>query len=337
MPSPSPVPAVLPVSDVGAATVPTTASGAPPTAVPVTLACATALAEPVRRWVEGILGWQVVDDDPDGPVPPVVRLLDVATAAARGAARAVDVPTVLVVGDDPPAAAARAAVEVGPSAVLRWPDERDRLGAAVAGVLATPRGRRGATRTIRVGGAAGGVGTTTVVLALAGLAGWAGWRSLAAVGDAGGVRSATPVGAAALRAPDLWLRAAPLDGVPSARVVAVDGRPPAEPLADRSVTIAVVDAGVDADVDVLVCRPDGAARRRVPGTSAGAVVVAGPGPVDLEELVAAAGGRRVIALPASVRVARAVLAGRAPAALPGRWLRLLVPLLEDVVTAGPAT
>jgi hypothetical protein len=305
-------------------------------AVPVALLCATPLHDAVRRWVEGILGWQVVEDDPDGPVPPIVRILD-ARAAGGGRARAADIPTLLLVADEGRATeAARAVLRSSAGAILAWPSERDQLPGVVAGLVTSPRARRGATRTIRVGGAAGGVGTTTVVLALAGLAGWAGWRSLAAVGDAVGVRAATPVGAAALRAPDLWLRAGALDGVPGARVVVIDGPAPAEPVADRSVTVAVVDAGVDSDVDVLVCRPDAAARRRVPGTSAGAIVVVGSGPLTPDELTAAAGGRRVVVLPSSVRVARAQLAGRVPASLPGRWLRLLVPLLEDVVApSGP--
>lgn len=41
-----------------------------PQAVPVALGLGERHVGTVRRWPEGTLGWQAVDDDLDGPVPP---------------------------------------------------------------------------------------------------------------------------------------------------------------------------------------------------------------------------------------------------------------------------
>jgi hypothetical protein len=314
-------------------------------ALPVAIVATPALDDALRRWVEGILGWQPVEDDPDGPVPPVLRLADpdgMATLAAPTGARAdgtedgrrAEVPTLLVV----PAAAdavavARLVAQVTPAGVVAWPSERERLPELVATVIAAPRARRRDARTLRVGGAAGGVGTTTVALALAGLAGWARLRTLAVVTGHAPVRDAPRVPAAALTSPDLWRRAAPLAGVDGARVVAIDGRPLDAPVG-RGLDLAVLDVGQEPDVDVLVCRPDAAALATVATTSAGAVVVVGSGLVPAGRIALIAGGRRVLEVDHSVRVARAHLEGLVPTALPGRWLRTLVPLVDAVVADG---
>jgi hypothetical protein len=150
-------------------------------AVPIALRCEATTGDALRRWAEGILGWQTVEDDPDGPVPPVVRLVDVANAASELAG---DVPTLLVVDDTVRAIdAARAARLCAPAAVLAWPEDRASLPALVTAVMDGHRGPDGNARTLRVGGTSGGVGTTTVALALAGLAGWTSRRTLALVRD----------------------------------------------------------------------------------------------------------------------------------------------------------
>lgn len=311
-------------------------SATSPAALPVAIACAPALDDALRRWVEGILGWQPVDDDPDGPVPPRVRLADpwghaISLAEGRGPSRSSEVPTVLVVPDAADATeVARLVARAAPAAVLAWPRERDRLPELVTSVVTASRGRRRDARTLRVGGAAGGVGTTTVTLALAGLAGWARLRTLAIVSGHAPVRAAPRVTAAAIASPDLWSRALELPGVEGARVVGVDG-PPVEPPVGRGFDLAVLDAGTGIDVDVLVCRPDAAALDAVATTSAGAVVVVGQGLVATERLAELAGGRRMLELASSARVARAHLEGRVPTALPGRWLRGLVPLVDAVL------
>ncbi len=303
-------------------------------ALPVALALAPHRVAGARRWLEGSLGWQAVEDAADAPVPPVMRLADVAGAAARGLGgpedQAAPLPTLLLVGDDdPPALAADVGRVLRPAAVCRWPSERDAVPRLAAAALRAPRRVRRDGRVLRVGGLAGGVGTTTVVLALAGLSAWRGVPALAVVHGTAGVRGATPVPPDALSAPDLWARAAPLPGVGAGRAVHTGRGPASVTPADPRIGLAVLDAGVDAEADVVVCRPDAAAVARLPATTAGAVVVVGEGVLPVARLAALAGGRRVVVLPTSVRVARAVLRGQVPAGLPGRWLAALGPVLGE--------
>ena len=303
-------------------------------ALPVALALAPHRVAGARRWLEGSLGWQAVEDAADAPVPPVLRLADVAGAAARGLGgpedQAAPLPTLLLVGDDdPPALAADVGRVLRPAAVCRWPSDRDAVPRLAAAALRAPRRLRREGRVLRVGGLAGGVGTTTVVLALAGIAAWRGTPALAVVHGHAGARGPTPVPPDALSAPDLWARAAPLPGVGAARAVHTGGGPATAVPADPRIGLAVLDAGVDAEADVVVCRPDGAAAARLPATTAGAVVVVGDGVLPAARIAALAGGRRVVALPTSVRVARAVLRGQVPAGLPGRWLAALGPVLGE--------
>jgi hypothetical protein len=284
----------------------------------------------VRRWLEGTLGWQAVDDDLDGPVPPAVRLVDL-----DGAARILDVgsfdrlPTVLLIRDEDPAAvAADVARRLVPTGVCRWPDGRDLLPRLVTHGLGAARRGPTAGRTLRVGGVAGGVGTTTVVLALTGLVAWSGRRALAVVHGQAGVRGATPVPPDAVVAPDLWARAVPLPGVVSGRVVHTGTTAPRRAPEDRRIDTSIVDVGTDSEVDVVVCRPDRAAVEQLPATMAGAVVVVGRGLLSDARIDELAGGRLVVHVPTSVRVARAVLRGQVPAGLPGRWLAELRPVLD---------
>jgi hypothetical protein len=293
-------------------------------AVPVALALSGRHAASVRRWVEGVLGWQPVDDDPAGPVPPAVRLVDHPVAGRAGAP---PLPTLLVVDDDASASAAAALVHaMGPDAVLPWPSGRDELPEVVGGLLRRPRRGQWDARVLRVGGAAGGVGTTTVVLALAGLLGWQGHDTLALVRPPAPVPGLRVVPGEAAGAPDLWSRADELPAVPRGRVLGIVGVEVPVP-SDPRITAAVVDAGVDDDVDVLVCRPDAAGLTRLAATTAAAVVLVGAGPAAPRDLQRAAGGRTGVAVPWSARVARAGLHGRVPGSLPGRWLRRLAPLV----------
>ena len=324
-----------------------------PQAVPVALALGERHVGSVRRWIEGTLGWQAVEDDLDGPVPPSVRLVDVegalrmldgpagdagagdrARVPGGGTGSDVDrLPTLLLVeSDDAPALVADVARRLQPAGVCRWPDGRDELPGLVTRSIGAPRTGGTTGRVLRVGGVAGGVGTTTVVLALAGIAAWSGQRTLAVVHGHAGVREATPVPSDALVAPDLWSRAAPLPGLARARVVhtglvAAQRRP-----VDRRIDLSVLDVGTATEVDVAVCRPDRAAAEQLPATMAGAVIVVGRGLLSIERIAELAGGRRVVHVPTSVRVARAVLRGQVPAGLPGSWLDALRPVLG---VAGP--
>ena len=175
------------------------------------------------------------------------------------------------------------------------------------------------------------MGTTTVTLALAGLAAWRGTASLAAVRGTGLAPRLVPT--AALAGIGVWASAEPLPGVPGARAVRLDDRDPVPEPTDPRIGMLLVDAGVDPEVDVLVCRPDAAALELLSVTTAAAVVLVGEGPATARELRRAAAGRPGIVLPWSARVARAGLAGRVPAGLPGAWLRRLTPLLPGEVSA----
>ncbi len=298
-------------------------------AVPVALALGERHVGTVRRWLEGTLGWQAVDDDLDGPVPPSVRLVDLDGALRLLEDRAVDrLPTLLLVeADDAATVAADVARRLQPAGVCRWPDGREALPELVQRALGTQRHDVAVGRLLRVGGVAGGVGTTTVVLALTGLAAWSGQRALAVVHGHAGARDATPVPPDAIVAPDLWARAALLPGVPGARVVHTGRVAPARRPEDRRIGLSVVDVGTDPELDVVVCRPDRAAADQLPVTMAGAVVVVGRGLLSPDRIASLAGGRRVVHLPTSVRVARSVLRGQVPAGLPGSWIEELRPIL----------
>lgn len=309
----------------------TLADLAPPTtplaAVPVALDLRGRSAEAVRRAVEAH-GWQAVDEATAALVPPVVRLADVTAPAGDGT------PTVLLVGiDDRALDAASACLRVRPTTVVAWPDVDGVLVDAVLAATSAPRRTTSSATLLRVGGAGGGVGTTTVALALAGLAAWRGQATLVASGDAVLLPSGTPgIDPSALTAPDLWSRATVIEGVPGARAVRTSSPPFDTTVSDPSVATAVLDLGVADEVDVLVLRPDAAGVAALERTSAAAVVVVGDGPVAPHALSAAVGGRRRVDLPWSHRIARAGLVGRVPAALPGRAVRALLPL----VPAGPS-
>lgn len=298
-------------------------------ALPVALAVVGRQAPEIRRYVEGILGWQPVDGDTAAVVPPVLRLVSAGSEDPRGTGPSVAaaVPTVLLLSEDVEAVdAAEAGARLGPAATVRWPTGRGQLAEVAEELLRRPAVPRSATDVVRVAGAGGGVGTSTVALALAGLAAWHDRRVLVVVGPGAPVAEARRVPADALGAPDLVRRATPVPGVAGAVAVRADG-----PLTgiDRGATgadLVVVDAGRDEEADVLVCRPDRVALERLSATTAGIVVVNGEGPLPARTLAQAAGGRRRVELPSSARVARAGLHARVPGSLPGSWLRRLLPV-----------
>jgi len=321
-------------------------------ALPVRLELRGAYAGAVQRWVEGVLGWQVVDGTTPGEVPAALMLRDHGHGDGPAGRAAADhgrvepsgrLPTVLLVGEGADALeAATAALETGAVAAIAWPQGRDRLADVALGVLDSAAVPVTRSRLLTIGGAAGGAGTTTVALAVAGLHAWAGTPTLALVRGSGlGLRT---VEAGAVSDPALWSRAATLPGVPRLRAVQVEGWAPEIVPRDPRPGVVIQDQGVGDDVDVLVCRPDAAALAALDRTTAGVVVVVGQGAVDLSRLGAAAEGRTRIWLPWSARVARAGLGQRVPSGLPGAWLRRLGPIVDDrgaqqreVTGAGPVT
>jgi len=296
-------------------------------ALPVRLRLTAPMEERVRSWVEGVLGWQPVDPDADLLVPPRLCLVDVTAAQVDTFERA-DVPVVLLAQvDDHPGEIAAAAVRTQPVATLQWPGDRDALEAAALGGLRAPTVTRSGPRVVRVGGAAGGVGTSTVAAALAGLFGWQGEATLAVLGPAAPVGEVRDIPVDALAGAGLWRQASPVTGVAQARAVRIPGHAGPRPsIGDGAIDVCVVDAGVDPDVDVLVCRADTAGLAAARATTAAAVVVIGAGPATRQAVQEACGPRRRVHLPRSARVARAGLLGRVPAGLPGSWLRPLLPL-----------
>lgn len=312
-----PFEADLPAADLPAADL--------PAALPVELAVRGQLAESVRRTVEGALGWQLVDELTAPLVPPAVRLVD-PTSAVGG-----DTPTVMLIpSGDAPAAAGLAVLRLRPAAVTAWPCEGPMLAAAVVRATAAPRSAAATTTELRVGGSAGGVGTTTVALALTAAAAWRGAPVLLASCDRVLLPTDAPaVDPSAMAAPDLFARAASLQGVPGARVVRTTTPATEVAVIDPAARLAVLDVGVADEVDVLVVRPDAAGLAALERTPAAAVVVTGTGAVPARVIAAATGGRRRVDLPMSHRVARAAAVGRVPSALPGRYIRALAGLVPS--------
>ncbi len=295
-------------------------------ALPIACDLAGPHAADIRRYVESVLGWQIVDAATASLMPPAIRLLD---ASTQGVSLAV--PAVLLVAptDDPPGVAEQC-VATRPIAVLRWPDARAELHDVVAGALhGTSAQAPSPTAVVRVGGSSGGVGVTTVALALAGLAGWRSKPTVAVVGTDDLVTHARRIDAAACASPDLYARATPLVGCPTARVVVVDEARDVVAPTSGDMALLVVDHGVSDDVDVLVIRPDRAGMCALDRSAAGSVIVTGNGPVPTRRVLEAAAGRQLQVLDWSARVQRAGFHRRVPAGLPGAWLRQL-----DLVAGG---
>jgi hypothetical protein len=299
------------------------------TALPVAVDVAAPTAAAVRAWCEGTLGWQVVDGDDRDPVPPVVRLVDHAAevdpagrlAAAAGAVGAKEATVLLLPDGVEAASAAEAARRLQPVGVLRWPAERDQLPDLVERVLASGRDGHVGMPSLLVGGSAGGVGTTTVALALGGLRAWAGTSTLVAVRGDGLSPRAVPT--AALGAADLWAAADPRPGVDGLRAVRLVDHAPLPQVVDPALGSVVLDAGVASEVDVLVCRLDRAGVSALERTGAAVTVVVGEPLLPSRTVRALLGGRPVVRLPWSARVARAGLRDRVPADLPGTFLTAL--------------
>lgn len=318
------------MSDPSAATARPAPSAAPLEALPVVLELARPDAARVVAWVEGVLGWQPVDLGAGG-LPARLRIADVAGAARasdRGAP-APEMPAVLLVGaDDAPVAVAAAVRRLGPAAVIAWPDGRDELVATATDLVARARPATSDELLLRVGGAAGGVGTTTVALALGALASWRHGATL--VVTWGVVPSGIPrtVPLDALAGQRTFDEAAPVAGVPGLRVVRAAAPPTGMAVDPGRAAVVVRDVGVDDDADILVLRRDAAGVAALERSAAAVAVVLDDGLAPVGAVAGAAGGRPVLTVPRSVRVARAGLLQRVPTALPASYLRSLRPLVS---------
>lgn len=291
-----------------------------PGALPVRLSVDARLHDELVAFLEGTLGWQVTRDD---ELPAALALTAVGAAPVRG------VPCVLLVrDDDPPDRAARDGA--GVAAVLRWPDDRERLD-ALAGDLLLRAGPTGhGPVTLRLGGAAGGVGTTTVTLALGGLLGWHGQPTLVVASGDVPLPGVAVVDPGALSAHRTWDAATAVAGVPNLRVLATTPGPRAPAVVPDGVVV-LRDDGVSADVDVLVCARDRAGAAALDTTVAAAAVVVGRGAIPPQAWGRATARRvRQIHVDWSARVGRAGVHRRVPASLPGRWLAGLAPLAASL-------
>lgn len=296
-------------------------------ALPVVLALGRSDAARVAAWVEGVLGWQPVDPHLGG-LPPRLRIADVAGAAAVDGSAEPRIPAVLLVAPDDPALDVATAVHgLRPAAVLAWPDERDRIVPVAAELVAGERAPATDELVLRVGGAAGGVGTTTVALALGALAAWRHGATLVVTSGTVPVASPRTVPLDALAGQRTFDEAATVPGIPGLRVARATAPPVGVPVDAGPAAVVVRDVGVGDDVDVLVLRRDAAGIAALERSPAAVAVVLDDGLAPAAAVVGAAGGRRTVMLPRSVRVARAGLLQRVPTALPASYLRLLRPLV----------
>lgn len=311
-------------------------------ALPVTLELSRPDAARVVAWIEGVLGWQPVEPGTGG-LAARLRIADVASGAIADAGSVADrggvdgPPTVLLLSpDDPPPAVARAVAWWAPDATLSWPDERDGLVGVCRRLLAVSRPRAGDELVLRVGGAAGGVGTTTVALGLGALAAWKVGPTL--VVTWGVVPAAVPrtVELDSLGGERTFDEAPPVPGVPGLHLVRAAGPPRGVPVDAGPAAALVRDVGVADEVDVLVLRRDAAGIAALERSAAAVAVVLDDGAAAAAAVRGAAGGRPVITLPRSVRVARAGLLARVPTALPGSYLQSLRPLVSTEGRRGRA-
>lgn len=286
-------------------------------ALPVVLALGGPAAGRIRRHLEGELGWQPVE--PDGPVPAAVRIVDV--PGSREAPVGGPPSWLVVTEHDAPHEAARAAADLDAESVIAWPPTDGAFVAAAAALPpATPVGDQ---PELRVGGASGGVGCTTVALALAGLEAWNGRATLVVTHGVVPHPVGPTLDPETLRSPDVARAGRSVRGVNGLDVVHVSGPAPELTVRVEGRTV-VRDLGTaDPGVDVLVVRRDAAGLQAAHETVAGTVLVSDAGIVPQRSFHDAVGGRRLVLLPWSARVARAAVLGRVPASLPGSWLRTL--------------
>lgn len=289
-------------------------------ALPVLIQVSHTREGSLRRYVDGVLGWQPIGLETPGPFRARVRLTDDPALIDE------TLPAILLVDDHGISAHdARQLARHASVSVCLWPSERDRLESVVAEVLHAHTSGPG-VRVLTVGGAAGGVGATTIALALGGISAWQGRTTLVAVNDVS--LNARAVSGSALTDPALWEQATPLAGMGECRVVQVNDGHPAARVRDLRISQSVYDMGVSHDVDVLVIRPDRAGCFALDRTTASIVVVVGSGVFSPAQVKEGAGSRRVVAVEHSARVARAFAYQRVPAGLPGTWLKPLVDLVR---------
>lgn len=303
--------------------------------LPVRVDVSGAWRDELVAWLEGDLRWQVVRAG--GALRPQVRITDdpadrTATVVVVDGAAHTDQPDADTDADTDSDADSNPGADPGPTPVLRWPQERTRLPSMV---LRAVRPRAAAVdgrgcRVLGIGGLAGGVGTSTVALAVGGLGAWRGARTLVAGGD----DLLDLCGAAPWRGPGLSALAAlsPVDagrevmslahrigGIGGLLVIGGVGRQTLPGRLPWPVDLLVLDLRGRWDLaDVVVAR---AGQRRPSAALRGTLLVQDAAGVSRSEAAALLDRSPTGWLADDPRVRRAGVAGRAPAGLPGRWLR----------------
>lgn len=252
------------------------------------------LCAEVTRYVEGVLGWQVIEDSPHFP------------AALILAHEPVPGRETIVIGQDDLDVAE--ALRQGATDALVWPQDAHRL----AGLVVKPKGIR-ASRRLVISQAGSHVGASTLALGIGAIYAWSGIRvALAAQPNclaSAGMHHPGRV----LACPNLWLLD-PADGPP-------DG-----------FSMVIVEAPLSEKTHVIVGRPDRElirAWRMSP--QARRVLSLGDGELLPDEVTQIVGKSRHRHIAWSQRIARAGLRGALPQGFPGRFLKDLATILGQPV------
>lgn len=248
----------------------------------------------VSRYVEGVLGWQVVVDS--AHYPAALVLSD----------RPVPGRPYVIIGDATLDVAS--ALRAGAKDALIWPTDADRLASLDIGRTPIRSGRR-----LVISQAAPHVGASTLAVALGAIYAWAGVKvALAAVPNM--IRATgMPHPGRVLACPNLWL-------------IDPDAGPP------DGFGMVIVEAPLGDKTQILVGRPDRRvcqASRQHPQLRR--VITIGDGELRPDEVRKIVGKRRYGHLDWSHRIARAGLRGALPQSFPGRFLMQLATLVGQPV------
>ena len=316
-----------------------------PTDVPVVVHAREPLRSELISWIEGDVGWQIVSET--GALVPQGIITD-ESQQAQGAVVVVD----HTLPGDEKADMLRRCLRAGALDVVEWPDERDRLVAAVltgmegdlpstygrapSGAMRQAAGRHRRSpdgrRMLCVAGVSGGAGASTVALALAGWAAWSGARTIVAGDDdllalcglSPWTGPGTPeIGQLAPRdaGRELDSLALVVPGVPRLRVLGGGGTHLTS-VDEWSVDLVICDyRGLIEEAEVVVAVPDSQLRTRT--SLRHRMLLRTPGSVGRREATRLLGGSPWGWIQHDPRVFRAGMAGRVPSGVPGTWLKEL--------------
>lgn len=266
--------------------------------MPVAVELSTAeLRNEVSRYVEHVLGWQVVVDSPhyraalmitDHPVP--------------------DRRCVCIVKDD---AAIANALREGAVEAIVWPRDAQRLASVSSPNPVIRSGRR-----LVISQSGHQVGASTLALAIGAIYAWAGTKVALAASPEVIKATGMEYPGRILACPNLWL-------------LTPDAGPP------DGFGLVVVEAPISPKTQILVGRPDRDLARGAARTpQARRIIAIGEGECRPAEVCHMVGAQRFGHFPWSFRIARAGLRGALPQSFPGRFLADLAQLLGQPLSGG---